>query len=101
MNEERFVELFIRSKINQKKWGRFKIEQALRIKKIEKKLLAKELDKIDENVWIKNATILAEKHIKLKKIDLKVWQEKAKLLSYLMSKGYGMHYIEKAIKTLC
>lgn len=101
LNEERFVALYVRSKINQKKWGSIKIEQALRIKRIEAKLIQKELNRVEEKVWIKNANHLAKKYITEKKVELSTWKGNRRLASHLISKGYLPYIVERVVKSLC
>ena len=98
LNEERFVELYIRSKINQKRWGPIKIEIALKQKRIEPKLIKKFINKVDEKLWVKNLSYLAERFIQTKNINLTIFKQKTQVQKYLYSKGYRFETIEFAIK---
>lgn len=100
LNEERFVALYISSKINQKSWGLVKIQQELLKKGCSKNLIAKHLNHIAEEVFIAKAAALASKYIALKKLDLNIYSHKHKLLNNLLSKGYPFETINKVILSL-
>ncbi|MBP8946873.1 MAG: RecX family transcriptional regulator, partial [Bacteroidales bacterium] len=51
LNEERFVELYIRSKINQNEWGPLKIKYSLYQKNIPEAVIDRFLDKYDKEFF--------------------------------------------------
>lgn len=87
LNEERFSKIYAQSKFNQKGWGRIKIKQALKFKGVPDKLVQKALATLDEKAYhnrleellVKKATLLSEKH------PLK---RKSKLQQYALGRGF-------------
>lgn len=87
LKEERFVEVFVNGRFKIKKWGRFKITQALKEKGISGKLIQKGLAEINEKDYIKTLKELMKK--KLKETHIKdPFQKKDKVAKYLINKGY-------------
>lgn len=94
VNEERYVESYIRGKINIKKWGKVKIKNELMQKRIPLSLISEKLESIDENQYIENLISVIQK-----------WRlsngeaEREKLYRHLLVKGYEphlvIHYINK------
>ena len=89
LDENRFVALFIKSKVNLKKDGVNKIKAALYAKKIHPKLIQEHLKDIESAIYSENMQKLIDrkKEELLKKNDPA--QAKQKLIRYLMSKGYN------------
>ena len=94
LSEERFARLFVKSKINQKRWGRMKIRAELAKRHIPQELIGNALNEIDEEVLMENLGLLAEKKLKeLEKIGADHKYEKLK--AFLYSKGYEAELIYK------
>lgn len=87
LNEERFTEIYIRGKLNQKKWGRIKITFALKQKHIPDSLIKLKIAEIDKNQYSK---ILKDVILKKKSLLEKKESEnlKTKLADYAASKGF-------------
>ena len=87
INEERFAMQFAKGKFNIKKWGRIKIKQELRQKRVGDYCLKKAMLQIDEVDYLNTLKILIEKKRKLisEKNAIKL---KYKLMNYALSKGY-------------
>jgi regulatory protein len=89
LDENRFVALFIKSKVNLKKDGVNKIKAALYAKRIDPKLIQEHLKDIEAAIYTENM----EKLITKKRQELLAKNEpaqaKQKLIRYLMSKGYN------------
>ena len=87
LNEERFATSFARGKFNIKKWGRIKIKQELKQKRVGDYCLKKAMLQIDETEYIATLKRLME-------IKRKLIKEKSpiklnyKLMNYALSKGY-------------
>lgn len=96
VDDERFVQSFIRGKANVKHWGKIKIQLHLIQKGIDKSIIDKYIDTIDENTYQDNLQMTIEKwqrshgHI--------VTENLPKLYRHLLSKGYGSADIMTAIK---
>lgn len=97
LNEERFVELFVRSKVNQKRWGEKKIRQALAHHLIQSSAITREILKIDPEQYRKNLVYIAEK--KYRQLhDLPPDKRLLRLKSYMYMLGYDMPLIEEVIE---
>ena len=99
LNEARFVEIFVRSKFNQKSWGRTKINYELRKRGISVSLLASAWDGIDDADYIEKARALLKK----KRDDIKTGTSPAryqKCYNYGLSKGYESALVRELLKPL-
>lgn len=92
IDESRYVDLFVREKFRLNKWGRIKIEYALRSKNIKEEYIQKGIEQIDEDEYLQIATQL----IISKKNTLKGDEPsklKEKLLRYGQSRGFEIELI--------
>jgi regulatory protein len=99
LNEARFVEIFVRSKFNQKGWGRTKINYELRKRGISASLLAGAWDGIDDQDYIEKARTLLQK----KRDEIKTGtspQRYQKCYNYGLSKGYESSLVRELLKPL-
>ncbi len=99
LNEARFVEIFVRSKFNQKSWGRTKINYELRKRGISASLLASAWDGIDDTDYIEKARALLKK----KKDEIKTGnspQRYQKCYNFGLSKGYESSLVRELLKPL-
>lgn len=87
INEERFAMQFAKGKFNIKKWGRIKIKQELKQKRVSDYCLKKALQQIDEEEYIAMLTkvIATKKRLITEKNPIKL---KFKLATFAISKGY-------------
>jgi regulatory protein len=97
LSDKRFTELYVRSKVNQKKWGKLKIEAELRSRNISSATIEEQLAKIDNDVYDANIHQLINN--KIKELEgsepIKIQQ---KLNQYLLSKGYETEIIIRFLK---
>lgn len=87
LNEERFAIQFAKGKFNIKKWGRIKIKQELKHKKISDYSLKKALQQIDDTEYLNTLRKIIEKKRKLIK-ESNPAKLNYKLINYALSKGY-------------
>jgi regulatory protein len=87
LNEERFAMSFARGKFSIKKWGRIKIKQELKQKRVSEYCLKKALEQIDETEYIETLKKIMESKRKLIKEPNKI-KLQYKLMNYALSKGY-------------
>lgn len=87
LNEERFAMTFARGKFTIKKWGRIKIKQELKQKRVSDYCLKKALAQIDETEYIETLKKIMESKRKLIKEPNKI-KLQYKLMNYALSKGY-------------
>lgn len=92
VDDARYVESFIRGKVNAKRWGRIKLKAALLQKRIAPSLIDEKLQDIDNEKYMENLRYLIEKWKSLNREE-----ERPKLYRYLLSKGYESNLIMKYI----
>jgi len=94
LSDRRFAEMFVTGKINQNRWGRLKIENALQQKGIPQEVVSRAMEQIDPEQYEKNIAVLISRKInEMKGTDpLKVRQ---KILQFMLSKGYESELIQK------
>jgi len=94
LSEFRYADLFTRSKINQKKWGRLKIQFELQQRFLPAEIIEKAFKNIDENQYLENLL-----YLKLKKEketnEPDEFKREMKIKAYLATKGYEYEYINK------
>ncbi len=87
LNETRFAELFVRSKVNQKKWGRIKIIKELKLKGVSQNIIKIALNEIDEEIYTQNLRDWIERKND-QWSDEKEYVRRNKVIKFCMSKGY-------------
>jgi len=97
LNEERFAESFVRGKFSQKKWGRNKIKQHLKQKKVSEHCIKKGLQEIDEGKYLNTLESLLEKKKSLVK-GKNHFDKNAKIANYLIGKGYESNLVWEMLK---
>lgn len=90
LDDERFVEAYVRSKINQNKWGRQKIRNGLIRHRIPEKLIDRGLAEMNKQAYRKNLKnlLLARQSMT---DDPVAWTK------YLLQKGYGYEEVLEEI----
>ena len=97
LNEERFAKSYVQGKFKQKGWGRVKIKQGLKIKKIPENLLKKALLTIDGDEYFEMLMKILGKKAAL--ITEKVpYKRRYKLQQYALSRGYESDFINDVLK---
>jgi regulatory protein len=99
LNEERFASIFSISKFHQKKWGKIRIKNELKARKISDYLVAKALKEIPANEYENTFDSLSDKHWEsiTEKNDLK---KRKKFCDYLLRKGWESERIYEKVKEL-
>ncbi len=97
LNEERFAKAYTQGKFRQKAWGRIKIKQGLKLKKVSDVLIKKALLTIDGDDYLATLQkVIAKKAPSIKeKADYK---RRYKLQQYAMSRGYEADLIADVLK---
>ncbi|HOV55404.1 MAG TPA: regulatory protein RecX [Bacteroidales bacterium] len=95
LNEERFVELYIRSKINQNEWGPLKIKYSLYQKNIPEAEIDRFLDKYDKEFF----KLKIKEYLKKHKVEISnlSYEEKIYWAKHLQQKGYDIEIINELI----
>ena len=97
VNEERFAIAFAGGKFRIKKWGKVKIKQELKAKRVSDYCIKKGLAVIDNTEYIntlKRVLALKEKSI----TEKNVLKKKQKLVRYALSKGYEQDLVFDLLK---
>ena len=97
IDETRFTKAFVRDKYRFNKWGKNKIVQALKLKRVPQDIIQEALTEIDVDYYDENLVSLI--HNKRKSVKGKSEYEcNTKIIKYALSKGYDMKSILKYIK---
>lgn len=96
LNEERFACAFVSGKFRIKRWGRIKIKQHLKQKRISDYSINKGMEEINEDEYLQTIQDLIASKSRLTKFKDK-WDRRAKLSRYLASKGYESYLIVEAL----
>lgn len=99
LDEDRFVKSYVKSKFNLKKWGKIKIANHLRNKRIESLKIENGLNEINEEKYLEVIQVLGKKKWESLKGEDFI-QKKAKTMRYLASKGFESDKIYTFLNTL-
>lgn len=97
LNEERFTQAYVSGKFNIKHWGKIKIKQGLKLKRIPDKMIQRALNGINYDDYLKAILTAAEKKAPLIK-EKDAFKRQYKLVSYLMGKGFERDLIILVLK---
>lgn len=97
LNEERFSRSYARGKFYQKKWGKIKIMQGLKQKRIPINLIDKGIEEINEDDYKSTLMELTEKKWNIIR-ESEVYLKKKKIYNYLLQKGYEYNLINEILK---
>lgn len=97
LNEERFSKSYARGKFYQKKWGKIKIKQGLKQKRIPTNLIDKGIEEINEEDYKSTLTELTEKKWNIIR-ESEIYLKKKKIYNYLLQKGYEYNLINEILK---
>jgi regulatory protein len=100
LNEERFAKAFAGGKFRMKQWGREKIKQQLKMRKISDYCIKKAITEIDGEDYYKTLKKIAYKKAAEVKKDRSVLSRKLKLYRYLVQKGYERDLVTDLVKEL-
>lgn len=97
LNEERFAIAYTLGKLRIKSWGKIKIKQSLKLKKVSDPLIKIAFSKIDLDEYEdKLHDLLDKKQLSLK--DKDVYILKNKLFQYALSRGFESDLISSLLK---
>lgn len=96
LNEERFARAYARGKFKMKGWGKIKIKQGLKLKKISSPLIRIALTEIDAGEYFACLEALITKKNQLIQED-NHYKRKNKLFQYALGRGYESNLITEVI----
>lgn len=94
LNEERFATSYARGKFKIKRWGKIKIRQELKFRKISEYSIKKAMKEIDYDDYHDTLELLIEKKLPTVRAKDK-WELKKKLTAYATQKGYEYEAIKE------
>lgn len=96
IDEERYAHAFVRSKFRFNRWGRVRITQELKLRRIAPQVIADALEEIpnDENLDTLKALIDSKRKSVKGKSDYEI---RCKLIRFALSRGFMMDDIEKVL----
>ncbi|MEL6923004.1 MAG: regulatory protein RecX [Bacteroidota bacterium] len=97
LNEERFARSYVRGKFRMKQWGRNRIKQELKLRKISAYCIKKGLSEIEEEEYLQTLNKLLTKKDKLLK-EPNQFKRNSKLANYVIGKGYESKLVWATIK---
>lgn len=99
LNEERFVDAYVRGKFRIKKWGKQRLQLELRRKDIHSSLIRKALNALDQDEYLATFDQIATK--KLESITERSLQKKRKKLAdYLLYRGWESSMVYEKVREL-
>ncbi len=97
LNEERFASSFARGKHRIKNWGRIRIVNELKFKKISQTLINIALMEITPEEYAVNFHALAERHWETI-LETNALKKKKQFCDYLLRRGYESHLVFEKVK---
>ena len=96
LSEERFALAYVSGKFKIKHWGKIKIKQGLKLKKVPDKLILNALKTIDPEEYRETIRKAAEKKLTTI-VEKDRFKRKYKVVSYLLSKGFETDIINDVL----
>ena len=97
LNEERFANAYTRGKFNQKGWGKIKIKQGLKFKRVSDPLIRKALNSINGDDYLQMLQRVIEKKAVLLH-EKNSYKRRYKLQQYALSRGYESDLVADVLK---
>ena len=97
LNEDRFAKAYAKGKFSQKAWGRIKIKQGLKLKRVPDVLIKKALLTIDADDYLTALTRILEKKAAVLS-EKNVVKRRYKLQQYAMGRGYEADLVADVLK---
>src|SRR5690606_37513522 len=99
LNEERFAIAYTLGKFRMKNWGRLKIKQGLKLKRVSEKLITKALKQLDgDEYYITLTKVLEKKSALLKEKD--PFKKRSRLFQYASGRGVESDLILESLRDL-
>jgi regulatory protein len=99
IDESRYAHAFIKNKIKYNKWGKYKIEQALRLKQIPKELYSQYMPEADDNEYNEVLLSILKQKMKSVKAD-NDYEKKGKLIRFALQRGFTYDQVQDCIDNL-
>lgn len=86
IDDARYARSFARDKVRFAGWGRLKVQQALRLKKVDATHIRTAMEEIDDEEYAAILEKVARR--KSAELDLQVYEERMKLMRFLQGRGF-------------
>lgn len=96
LNEERYAHAFAGGKFRMQAWGKVKIRQQLKAKKVSDYCIKKGMQAINEAEYEQKLLALLERKKESLKSERSPWKKKQKVFQYLLQKGYELDLMQSA-----
>lgn len=99
IDNERFCSAFVNDKLRFNKWGKLKITQVLRMKKIPDSLLERVFSEMDVSLYEQTLSELLRKKIR----EIKAasdYERRGKLLNFALQRGFEYEVADRLIKEM-
>lgn len=97
LDELRFAELYVRSKFNQKGWGRIRLRRELKQRDISDYCIRKALSQIEDEAYEERLKSLLTKKAKMTSDD-DIYNWRRKLAAYALRRGYESEMVWTWVK---
>jgi regulatory protein len=97
LNEERFAKAYATGKFRQKAWGKIKIKQGLKLKRVPDVLIKKALNGINYDDYLETLRIIVEKKSTLLN-ENNAYKRRYKLQQYALGRGFENDLITEVLK---
>jgi regulatory protein len=97
LNEERFAKAYTKGKFNQKGWGKIKIKQGLKLKRVPDVLIKKALASIDKSDYFNTLEKTIQKKSALS-TEKDPYKRRYKLHQYALGRGFETDMILEVLK---
>lgn len=98
LSEERFAEAYVSGKTKIKRWGKIKIVNELKRKKISDYSIKRAFKELEEDLYEDNVRALIQRKYSDIKGDPKDYKNKVKVYRFLASKGYETDLIKREVE---
>jgi regulatory protein len=96
LNENRYAEVFVRSKVRQNNWGRYKITYALKAANVNADSIKHGFSQLDEQLYLDALQNVLQKAQRLIHEENQSLKQK-KIIQHAVSKGFEMELILRAM----
>jgi regulatory protein len=96
IDDTRYATAFVHDKVVYNKWGRKKVEQALRMKRIDQDVIEQALDAVDVEDYIEKLAPLIRQKLRSTKAK-NDYERNMKVMKWALSRGYTMDVIRQCM----
>lgn len=100
LSEERFAEAYVSGKFRIKKWGRIKIKNGLKTKRISDYSIQKGLAVIDDSEYWESLVHLTQRKLNILSGTKDDYPTRVKLYKFLSGRGYEQDLVKEAVEVV-